>query len=257
MVPPNASVAIGSAAGATVNGTGASRFFVVRGELALSNLTLVDGYNGSYGGGVAVGGAGTLVLRNVSMSGCVSAFGGAVYALEKGSNRHLDVARGQLESRDAVAKQRGDDQRGFALGVRGKQIETSRGTAAIVAKDIIKASWTYGPRADGHAASPRELDDRLEPAKIERDRNHIGGVVGTEAAQRLESLKSGAGERVLTVGEARPDVALDQRDEPRDPIGVPDREAAEFIVMREAREHPRGILFLSGVPALDSRRNPI
>lgn len=52
-VPPNASVAIGSAGGATVNGTGASRFFVVRGELALSNLTLVDGYNGSYGGGVA------------------------------------------------------------------------------------------------------------------------------------------------------------------------------------------------------------
>ena len=80
-VPPNASVAIGSAGGATVNGTGASRFFVVRGELALSNLTLVDGYNGSYGGGVAVGRAGTLVLRNVSMSGCVSAFGGAVYAL--------------------------------------------------------------------------------------------------------------------------------------------------------------------------------
>ncbi|KAH8060723.1 oxidoreductase [Aureococcus anophagefferens] len=81
-VPPNASVAIGSAGGATVNGTGASRFFVVRGELALSNLTLVDGYNGSYGGGVASAfGTGATAAADAALGENLKSIAHAVFAV--------------------------------------------------------------------------------------------------------------------------------------------------------------------------------
>ena len=79
-----------------------------------------------------------------------------------------------LLARDAVAEQRGDNQRGLALG----------GEARIM----------HNPRVvDGHVAAARELDERLE-ADGHRDRDRVGVVVvdtkavAGEAAQRHRGI---------------------------------------------------------------------
>ena len=100
-----------------------------------------------------------------------------------------------------VAQQRGDDQRGFPLG----------GGAGIVDENV---------RATVHAASPRELNERLDASSSQRDRDRVVVVVAREGPQRPGG----------TLSFAAAAAALDQLEERRDAAGLANRDLALGVV---------------------------